>query len=593
MATTDDGFINISSPGGTLAVRVELNANSPGPSPLSANPNSLSFTFGPNSTVPISKAVVISSASASITSYTVTPITSDNGNWLTVNPTSGNLPGTIQVTANPTALTGSGPFKAALAINAPGTTGISVPVLVTLTGPAAVVVSPTKLDFAWQIATNAPLAQTLSITSSTGATVSFTASEKTTSCGNWLVISPQSGATPSSITAQVNTSGLNTAQQCAGEIDISAPSASNPTVAIPVSLLVSTNPLLLVPSTGPAFTYQIGTSTQLAVQNVQITSSSNALSFTATAAPTTAGGPNFLTVTPATGTTPQALALTVNPAVLSTLGPGVYNETVTLTSAGAGNSPQTFMVTLTVNSNPILVPTAQSLTFNYQIGKTAPPNQTFTVSSTGTPLNFQVTTDTSNCSGFLSATAFNGAGGLTFQDQSQVLVSVDVSGLTSPQVCTGHVTLTVPNSNSPAQVIPVTLNVSNTALLNVSTNSINITALATGGHQHADDFCYQHRLCDSAAFQRHSDHQSNRPDLAFGYSQHREHTEQSYGDHQPAKPGGGDLFGNDHRFESQRAGADDSRDSDHRFFEHQCEFVAARLCTGVGRHAAGSEDDYD
>ena len=110
---------------------------------------------------------------------------------------------------------------------------------------------------------------------------------------------------PRSITAQVNTSGLTTAQQCAGEIDIAAPGASNPNVAIPVRLLVSTNPLLLVPSTGPTFTYQVGTSTQLAPQNVQITSSSAALNFTATAAPTTVGGPDFLTVTPGVGITPQ------------------------------------------------------------------------------------------------------------------------------------------------------------------------------------------------------------------------------------------------------------------------------------------------
>jgi uncharacterized protein (TIGR03437 family) len=205
------------------------------------------------------------------------------------------------------------------------------------------------------------------------------------------------------------------------------------------------------------------------------------LNFTATAAPTTAGGPNFLTVNPPAGTTTQALALTVNPAVLTTLGPGVYSETVTVTSAGAGNSPQMFTVTLTVNSNPILLPSVQSLTFNFEVGHAAPPNQTFTVSSTGAPLTFQVTTDTSNCPGFLSATGFSGATGLTYQDQNQVLVSVTPGNL-NPQVCSGHITLTVPNSNSPAQVIQVTLNISNKALLNVSTNSINITALATGGN---------------------------------------------------------------------------------------------------------------
>ena len=475
--TTDNGFLNITGGGSFLSVRVELDVNSPGPSPLSASPNSLSFTFAANSTVPQTKAVALSSSASSVTSFTATAITNDGGNWLTVNPTSGNLPNTIQVTANPTALVGSGPFKAVVAINAPGTTGISVPVLVTIAGTPAIQVMPAVLGFAWQIGTAAPAAQLLSITSSTGVNVSFTASAKTSSCGNWLVISPQSGATPSSITAQVNTSGLTMAEPCAGEIDISAPDASNPSVAIQVSLLVSTNPLLMAPATGPSFTYQIGTSTNLAAQNVLITSSSTALNFTAGAAPTTAGGPDFLTATPATGTTPQNLQLQVKPAVLATLGPGTYSETVTLTSADAGNSPQSFVVTLTVNSNALLTASAGSLTFNYEIGQTAPPNQVFTVFSTGSPQNFEVAVDTSNCSGFLSAESNGGTTGVTFGNQNQVVVSVNVAGLT-PQVCGGHITLSVPNSSTPALQIPVTLNVSNKALLNVSTNNINLTEVA-------------------------------------------------------------------------------------------------------------------
>ena len=474
--TTDSGFINVSADNQFLAIPVQLNVNSSGPSPLSASPNSLSFSFAANSTVPASNSVSISSSSSSITTFSATASTNDGGNWLTVNPTSGNLPGSIQVTANPSALSGSGPFKAVIAINAPGTTGITVPVLVTLAGTPAIQIAPNELDFAWQVGTTGPAAQTLSITSSTGANVAFTATAKSNSCGNWLVISPQSGATPSSITAQVNTSGLTTNALCSGEVDIAAPGASNPTVAVQVSLLVSTSPLLLVPTTGPTFNYQIGTSTQIASQNIQITSSSTPLNFTATAAPNN-NGPNFLTITPGTAATPQSVGLGVNPTVLATLGPGTYSETVTVSSPGAGNPPQTFVVTLNVSSNPLLSPTVSSLTFNYQIGKTAPPSQTVTIGSTGAPLNYQVNVTTNNCSGFLSATVNGGTSGITFGNQNQLVVAVTTTGLTTPQVCTGDITLSVPNSSTPAVDIPVTLNVSDKALLNVSTNSINLTVL--------------------------------------------------------------------------------------------------------------------
>ena len=478
---TDDGFINIAATGASVSVRVELDTL-PGTSPLSANPNSLSFQFPVNSTVPVSKSVTLSTATASLTSFTATPRTADGGNWLSVNPTSGNISGGLEVSVNPSALPATpGPFSGAIAINAPGTNGISIPVLVTVAGTPAIQLGATQLAFAWQTGTNAPAAQSFAITSSTGANVAFTAFSKTASCGSWLVISPDSGATPSNITASVNTAGLTTTtttEPCAGEIDITAAGASNPLVVLPVTLLVSANPLLLVPATGPAFTYQLATSAQPATQNVQITSSGTPLTFTVTTAPTTTGGVDFVTVTPTTGTTPQSLAISVNSTVLATLAPGSYSDTVTLTSADAGNSPQSFVVTLTVNSNPLLTATAQSLTFNYEIGKTAPTNQTFNVMSTASPLNFQVAVDTSNCSGFLSATAISGATGLTYQDQSQVVASVDVTGLKTAQVCNGHITLSVPNSSTPALSIPVTLNVSDKALLDVSSNYIYITALA-------------------------------------------------------------------------------------------------------------------
>ncbi len=470
---SNDAFINITGPGPTfLTIAVVINANSlNGTSPLSASPNSLSYNFPANSTIPSSQTVTVSSNNAGVTAYTATAVTNGGGNWLTVSPQSGNLPGSFQATVNPTSL-GAGTFNGAIAINAPGTTGISLPVLVTVAGTPALNVTPGQLSFAFQVGATAPAAQTLTLTSSTGSNISFSASPATASCNNnWLVVSPTQGATPGTLSVQINTSGL-TAGTCSGEIDISAPNASNPTVKVPVSLLVSTNPLLLVPSTGPTFNYQIG-STVPAAQNVQITSSSTALSFTVKTTPVS-GGPDFLVVTPASGTTPQALNIGVNGALIGSLGPGTYSENVTITSAGAGNSPQSFAVTLVVSSNAALNATVSALNFNYQVGKALPTNQTFTVSSTGAPLNFQVAANTTSCSGFLAATPANGS---TFGGQNQVVVSVDTTGLTTSQACSGNVTLNVPGSGSPPLVIPVTLNVSTTALLNVGQSGIIVSTV--------------------------------------------------------------------------------------------------------------------
>ncbi len=474
---TDTGFISVAAAGTSISIPVVLNVNSQGGvSPIVVSPNSLSFAFPANSTVPVSQAVSVSSNSASVTTFTSSAFTNGTGNWLTVTPTSGSLPNTLQVAVSPTALpAGNGPFQGAVSINAPGTTGVSLQVLVTVGGTPAINVVPAQVAFAWQIGTTSPTPQPISIQSSTGANVSFTATAKTANCGsNWLVISQQTGATPATISVQVNTSGL-VAGNCSGEVDISAPGASNPNVVVPVTLLVSTNPLLLVPSTGPTFNYQLGSNTPPAAQNVQINSSSTPVNFTATVTPGS-GGPNFLQLTPVSGITPQALSIAVNPTVLATLGPGTYSDTVTISSNNAGNSPQSFPVTLVVNANAFLTASAPSLNFYFQVGQGAPPSQTFTVSSTGAPLNFQVSTSTSTCPGFLSASTNGGSNGSTFGNQNLVVVSANVTGLT-PQVCSGSVTLTVPGSTSPQLVIPVSMNVSASSLLVLSPNAINVTTL--------------------------------------------------------------------------------------------------------------------
>jgi uncharacterized protein (TIGR03437 family) len=474
LSGTDVGFINISSSGAFLSVPVVLNVSSGGgTSAITATPNSLSFSFAAGSTVPSTQQLSLTSNSASVTSFTATAITSNGGNWLTIAPTSGTLPFGVQVTVNPVALQGAGPFSGVVAINAPGTNGISVPILVTIAGTPTINVNPSTVSLGYQIGTSAPQPFNIAVSSSTGTNVAYTVSAKTTNCGsNWIVLSQQSGVTPGTITAQINTAGLINSAACAGEIDISAPGATNPSIVVPVNILVSSLPLLLGPATGPTFNYQLGSSAIPAAQNVQISSSGSALTFNASAA-ASSGGPNFLVVSPVVGTTPQALSLALNPAILSSIGPGTYSETVTIASPGAGNGPLTFPVTLVVNSSATLTSTAPALNFNYQTGQALPSSQTFVVGSNGGPLNFQVAANTTSCSGFLSATPANGN---TFS-QGQVVVSVNTAGIT-PQACAGNITVTVPNSSTPPLVIPVTLNVSNTPLLSVGQGSINATVTA-------------------------------------------------------------------------------------------------------------------
>ena len=76
-----------------------------------------------------------------------------------------------------------------------------------VTSAAGLVANPTSASFAYTIGGATPAAQTVSVTSTSGA-VSFTAAASTSSGGGWLSVTPSSGTTPATITVSVNPTGV-------------------------------------------------------------------------------------------------------------------------------------------------------------------------------------------------------------------------------------------------------------------------------------------------------------------------------------------------------------------------------------------------
>jgi uncharacterized protein (TIGR03437 family) len=114
----------------------------------------------------------------------------------------------------------------------------------------------------------------------------------------------------------------------------------------------ATGPSLTVNPASLSFAYSTG-GTVPASQPVSISSTGAALSFTA--AVTTSSGGNWLSVSPASGSTPTILTVSVNTAGL---GAGTYQGQVTLTPAGSGDSPLVYNVSLTVSGagTPVITP---------------------------------------------------------------------------------------------------------------------------------------------------------------------------------------------------------------------------------------------
>lgn len=479
---TYKGDVLLTANGETTSIPVTVTVGASTATELTASPDPITFSIPSGSTAQaVNQSLTVGINRNIYTTGTVAfntaASTTNGGNWLSVNPT-----GLQSVTLNSNAtLTVSvyaqglntGTYDGNITLTPiDGSAPLVVPVTATVGTAPTLTVAPASLSFAYQTGTATPPVQTLSLTSS-GSMIPFSVIGTTTSGGNWLVVSPQSGATAASgggatnLTVYVNPTGLAPGTYM-GSIAITATSAANTAQSIPVMLLVSSQPILTVGATSVMFNYQYGSSTLPAQQQIPVTSSGNPVSFTASVAPGSGG--NWLMVTPSSGTTPQSLNLS---AVPGTLAPGTYSETITVTAFGAGNSPVTINAYLVVGNNTLLTPSQTALLFNYEIGKAVPAVQTFTLTSNGSPVTYSVSATSSNCGGqFLSVSPSAGT------TPGTIAVAINTEDVTAG-TCKGTITIastdaSVTVGNSPL-TIPVTLNVSNSPLLNVSPSAVNVS----------------------------------------------------------------------------------------------------------------------
>ncbi len=167
---------------------------------LSAAPASLNFSLTAGSTATASQTVQISGLSN-------IPFTAaSNSPWLFVNPNTGGVPGSVEVSVSAASLN-TGVYSGAVSISAGGN-AISVPVTLNVTSSAAPILTPSNLAFQHVTGTNAPPPQTIAVNSTAGA-VSFSVSARTQIGANWLAVTTNTNSTPATLTVSVNPAGLS------------------------------------------------------------------------------------------------------------------------------------------------------------------------------------------------------------------------------------------------------------------------------------------------------------------------------------------------------------------------------------------------
>jgi hypothetical protein len=368
------GSVTITAPGASNSPQtVGVTLNIAAQPNLVLSPGTLSFTSLAGGSAPATQPVSVTSSGSAL-SYTI----STSAAWLTASPASGTTTGTVNVGVNPAGLaagtyTGTVNVTSAAAGNSPQKVNVTYTVTA---GSPSLTLSPSALSFSYQSGGFLPASKSVTV-SSNGSALNFTASASAA----WLSASPASGTTPGSLSVSVSPSGL-AAGTYTGTVTVTAAGAGNSPQQVAVTLTVSpATPNLKLSPGAFTFSYKSGGSVPPA-QALTVSSTGSALSYTVSSIG------SWLSVSPASGTTTGTVNLSVNP---SGLGVGSYSGSVTITSSGAGNSPQTVGVALNVSAAAANLLQASARTVTLQ---PTPSTQSSTlskslgVSSTGEPVQF-------------------------------------------------------------------------------------------------------------------------------------------------------------------------------------------------------------
>ncbi len=468
-AGTYSGSVTANTNAGSLPIQVNLTVG--GIPTLTVSPTSLNFAYQTGTSTPAAQTISLTSNGSAV-NVSVNASTSSGGQgWLIVSPT-GQLttPSTITVTVNPAGLPAGTTYTGSIQINSFGgaTNGsVTIPVNMLVSNSPIIAGNPSSLTFTAQAGGTAP-SQNLTLTSS-GTSLPYTASASVTSPsgGNWLNLPTQSGTTNGALIVSVNTAGL-AAGTYSGSVNVSSPSAGNPNLSIPITLNITSGPVLQLNVPALSFAYEIGQG-QPVNQTVTIASTSGQVSFTATAQ----SSGNWLSVSPSTGTAPGSIVVSASVAGLAA---NTYTGTITITpTSGSNTSALTLPVTLVVSSTSLLVVNPSSITFNSQAGSNSSlsPQTVAILSTDSSPITYTVT-DTTNGLNWL---LLNQTAGTT---AANIQLSANPAGL-SVGTYTGTVTIRASGNvaNSP-QTVAVTLNVTSSNTLSATPSSLSFSQATNG-----------------------------------------------------------------------------------------------------------------
>jgi uncharacterized protein (TIGR03437 family) len=431
-------------------------------STIYAGPDALLFSWQNTLVAPPLQLVQLTSSSVIGFTVTTTTMGASNcptTNWLTATQSQSITPATLSVSVATAGMTAGFCTGTVIVTYNNGTnanTSVNIPVTVDIAATPLLTVSP-PFGFGVVTATSgssALISSQISINSTDGSALRFSATASTpNSPTTWLFLGSSSGTTQQYLQVQISPSGLPVGTYT-GSITISASTGSNlpsGALTIPVVLTVSANTTVTVAPTSLAFSQSQNATTLPAAQTISLTATGGSTTFTAQVVPVTGG--NWLQLTPLSGTA-TAAAGTISASILqNSLSPGTYTSNIVLTFQNSATPTVTVPVSLVVTTAQTVTVAPTSLSFAYQLGGSAPANQTLKVTSTG---GASAITAAATSTGWLAVTPTTGNTGA---DGSALTLTASITPTSFTAAGTYNGTITITPAGQPAITVNVTVTV--------------------------------------------------------------------------------------------------------------------------------------
>jgi len=358
---------------------------------------------------------------------------SDNTSWIHLDPTEGDVPGTLTIRLDPADLD-PGVYEAPItvigtAVGVADTEVKTIEVTFVVTRPGLNVL-PTTIERSTKVGSNESFTETLQVTNSGTGQLTWSAADDK----SWLSLGTSSGTGNGSIPVTINSTGL-TGGTYHGTITVTSPGAMGSPAHVVVTLNVLAPGLAVTPGV-VRDTALVGSPTPT-TKTLHVTNSGNG-SVTWIATKTQL----WLSLTPATGAAPPATDVTVTLDPTGLL-PGVYRDTIVFSAPEALNGPVLVPVEFVVAQPGLSVaPAAITATADQNDGK-KPFNLSIT-NSAGGPLAWVASADQP----WITLSALGGLAPAT------LTVTLDPFGLTGG-THTGTVTVSSPGAAGSPFVVPV------------------------------------------------------------------------------------------------------------------------------------------